>query len=103
MLDGTKVIEQPTDLPTLTEKYTQRALEVIEEGSKNSDHFFLYMAYAHTHHPQFAGTSFRNTTLRRDFGDALAEMDHSIGKILDAVRKQGIENNTFVFFTSDNG
>ncbi len=103
LLDGTEVIEQPTVLPTLTEKYTQRAKEVIKDGSSTKQPFFLYMAYGHTHHPQFAGANFRNTTLRGEFGDALAEMDHSIGAIISSVHQLGIENNTFIFFTSDNG
>ena len=52
LLDGEKVAEQPVNLPTLTEKLTNRAIATIEENSEEP--FFLYVAYHHTHAPQFA-------------------------------------------------
>jgi len=50
-----------------------------------------------------AGLRFRNTTSRGSFGDALAEMDDSIGQIISSLHANGIQNDTLVFFTSDNG
>ena len=50
-----EIIEQPTDLPHLTEKYTQAALKFVTSSvEKHKKPFFLYMAYHQTHHPQFA-------------------------------------------------
>ena len=50
-----KIIEQPTDLTKLTEKYTQAALKFVKNSvRKQKKPFFLYMAYHQTHHPQFA-------------------------------------------------
>ncbi len=103
LLDGTKVVEQPVGLTRLTKRYTRRAAAVIREGARSGEPFFLYLAYHHTHHPQFAGRKFRNSTLRGAFGDALAEMDHSIGSVLSALHRTGLQNNTLVFFASDNG
>ncbi len=105
LLDGTKVAEQPTSFPDLTEKYTARALQFIAEAQEGNSTtpFFLYLAYHHTHHPQFAGARFRNSTTRGAFGDALAEMDHSVGVILSTLRRLGIHRETLVFLTSDNG
>ena len=65
--------------------------------------FFLYMAFQHTHHPQFAGQRFTNTSTRLKFGDALNELDWGVGKIFLALDEAGVGDNTFVFFTSDNG
>ena len=65
--------------------------------------FFLYMAFQHTHHPQFAGQKFTNTSSRLKFGDALSELDWAVGEIFTALREAGVGDNTFVFFTSDNG
>merc|ERR1712196_631892 len=71
--------------------------------SNSEDPFFLYLAYDQTHVPLFSSPYFTNTTLRGLFGDALYEMDTSIGMIMDHLRKRGLEDNTFVLFTSDNG
>ena len=50
-----KIIEQPTDLTKLTEKYTQAALKFVKNSvRKQQKPFFLYLAYHQTHHPQFA-------------------------------------------------
>ena len=65
--------------------------------------FFLYVAFQHTHKPQFAGKDFSNTTLRGAFGDALAELDWGVGQVIQALKDANVENDTFVFFSSDNG
>ena len=49
------------------------------------------------------GVSFHNTTSRGHFGNSLAEMDDSVGKLLSAIELSGVANNTLVFFMSDNG
>ena len=65
--------------------------------------FFLYFAFQHTHTPQFASKQFTNTTLRGPFGDSLANLDWAVGEVIAALKTFGVANNTFVFFTSDNG
>ncbi len=65
--------------------------------------FFLYMAFQHTHHPQFAGKTFTNSSVRGKFGDSLNEMDWAVGQIFQFIEDAGVKDNTFVFFTSDNG
>ena len=69
----------------------------------DSTPFFLYMAFQHTHAPQFAGKQFTNSSVRLTFGDSLNELDWGVGRILDTLKEAGVEDNTFVFFTSDNG
>ena len=49
------------------------------------------------------GIHYRNASYRGGFGDALEEMDSSIGKLMDHIKTSGIENNTMIIFTSDNG
>ncbi len=49
------------------------------------------------------GSQFRNTTYRGGFGDALAEMDHAVGRVMSALSRAGVRDNTLVVFTSDNG
>lgn len=65
--------------------------------------FFLYMAFQHTHHPQFAGERFTNSSIRLKFGDSLNELDWGVGQIFSALIEAGVSDNTFVFFVSDNG
>lgn len=61
------------------------------------------MAFHHTLDPQFASEQFTNSSVRLAFGDALNELDWSVGRILDTLKEAGVKDNTFVFFTADNG
>ena len=99
--DDEEIVAQPTNLLTLTQQYTRRAVDFIEGHADQP--FFLYMAYHQTHHPQFANEPFYRSSDRGPFGDALNEMDHSVGQIMNTLRQNGLVNNTLVLFTSDNG
>lgn len=101
LFDGEKLVEQPADQTTLTRRYTERAVKFI--GEKKSGPFFLYLPHTFPHTPIYASEIFRGTSSRGRYGDVIEELDWSVGQILDAVRAAGIGENTFVFFTSDNG
>jgi len=96
-----EVVEQPADLPTLTAQYTDKAVDYITKQYTEDKPFFYYLAYQHSHHPQFHSSSF-NTSKRGAYGDSMAEMDHSVGRVMDAIAKDPY-GNTLVFLTSDNG
>ena len=95
------ILEQPANLPNLTNVYTEKAIDFIENSISADKPFFLYMAYHQTHNPQFSGPSFFQKSDRGPFGDALEEMDDSIGKILKTISV--VRNETVVIFSSDNG
>src|SRR5262249_57137668 len=61
--------------------------------------------WAHTfaHVPRFASEPFRGSSKRGRYGDAVEELDWSVGRVLKALRDEGLEKNTLVIFTSDNG
>lgn len=61
------------------------------------------MAFNHVHTPQFASKQFTNSSVRMKFGDALNELDWGVGQIFQALKDQNVDDNTFVFFTADNG
>lgn len=103
LFENNKIVQQPTDFVTLADDLVVKAKSFITESVSNQQPFFLYYAFHHTHNPQFAGKNFRNRTIRGSFGDSLAEMDWNIGEIINQLNESGIENNTLVFFTSDNG
>jgi len=85
----------------LTGMYTKEALEFIEK-SKDSP-FFLYFAHSFPHQPLYASEKFAGKSKAGKFGDAVEEIDWSVGEILKTLQKQKIEQNTLIIFTSDNG
>jgi arylsulfatase A-like enzyme len=96
-----KPIEQPTDLSTLTRRYTKEAIKFIHENKEKP--FFLYFPHTFPHVPVFASKNFKGKSLRGRYGDAVEEIDWSVGQVLETLRKEHLDKNTFVFFTSDNG
>ncbi|XP_070577428.1 arylsulfatase A-like [Ptychodera flava] len=98
-----KIIEQPTDFTKLEDKYIEHATNFIASSASKGTPFFLYYAFNHVHHPQFAGKRYRNSTSRGTFGDSLAELDNGVGMVMQQLQKSGVEGNTLVIFTSDNG
>ncbi len=101
LFEGEKLIEQPTDQTQLTRRYAEQSVKFIR-GHK-SEPFFLYFASTFPHTPLFASEKFRNKTPRGRYGDVVEELDWAVGQILDTLRREGLDKNTFVFFTSDNG
>eukprot|EP01116_Phalansterium_solitarium_P011779 TRINITY_DN2755_c1_g1_i1.p1 TRINITY_DN2755_c1_g1~~TRINITY_DN2755_c1_g1_i1.p1 ORF type:complete len:496 (-),score=128.43 TRINITY_DN2755_c1_g1_i1:322-1809(-) len=98
-----EIIQQPVNLDTLTDRYTDEAIQFMQNATNNQEPFFLYMAYDQVHTPLFTSPRFAGRSTRGLFGDAAQEMDDSIGRILAAIDAMGIANDTVVFFSSDNG
>jgi arylsulfatase A-like enzyme len=98
--DG-RVVERPADQRTLTKRYTEEAVKFIRE--KKSGPFFLYFAHTFPHVPMFASAAFKGRSRAGIYGDAVEEIDWSVGEVLAALRREGVAENTLVFFTSDNG
>lgn len=98
-----KVAEIKTleDQATLTGRYTDEAISFIKRNKKNP--FFLYLAHSMPHVPINASKSFRGTSKQGLYGDVIQEIDDAVGRILKTLREQGLEENTIVIFTSDNG
>ncbi|TEA40448.1 hypothetical protein DBR06_SOUSAS30610031 [Sousa chinensis] len=99
--------EFPINLKTgeanLTQIYLQEALDFIKRQQAARRPFFLHWAIDATHAPVYASRPFLGTSQRGRYGDAVREIDDSVGKILHLLRDLSIAENTFVFFTSDNG
>ncbi|MFC1607158.1 sulfatase [Candidatus Latescibacterota bacterium] len=94
-------IESPSDQTTLTKRYTEEAVKFIERSKDQP--FFLYLPYTMPHVPLFTSDKFKDTSKRGLYGDVIEEIDWSVGQILDTLRKNGLDDNTLVIFTSDNG
>ena len=98
--DG-KVIERSVDQSTLTQRYTGQAVDFIAAHKEKP--FFLFMAHTFPHVPMFASADFKGKSRAGIYGDAVAELDWSVGQVMAALRREGVAENTLVFFTSDNG
>ncbi len=101
LIQDDKVIETEPDQSRLTERYTEHALKTIR-GSKDKP-FFLYFAHTFPHVPLYAGARFRGKSPRGLYGDAVEEVDWSVGQILATLKQTGQDRNTLVVFSSDNG
>jgi arylsulfatase A len=96
-----QVIEQNPDQSKLTERFTQESIQFIEKNKKKP--FLLYYASCFPHVPLFASYNFKGKSPRGLYGDVVEELDWSVGEIFKALKKNGLDKNTFVIFMSDNG
>lgn len=89
------------DQDKLTTTYTEKAVRFIREHKDQP--FFLYMPHSMVHVPLGVSEKFRGKSKQGMFGDVMMEVDWSIGEIMKALAETGIDKNTLVIFTSDNG
>ncbi|ANW97413.1 arylsulfatase [Wenyingzhuangia fucanilytica] len=119
LLEGDNVIEMNPDRDYLNKRITERAIDFIKKNKENP--FFLYVPHTSPHRPLLASPQFMkeapkevleaikskkgidNKTRDKIYPQTIAEIDWSVGQILDALKKYGVDENTFVIFTSDNG
>lgn len=99
--DGMTVVETDPDQSQFTRRFTERAVSFIEKHQKRP--FFLYLPHVMPHVPIFASDAFRGKSAAGLYGDVVEELDDSVGRILDTLKRCGIEKNTLVIFFSDNG
>lgn len=120
LLEGETVIEENPDCDQLTREITERSVHFIEANKDQP--FFLYIAHPDPHRPIYVSPDFIKDApdsikvrLEKEDGYidyaardklykyAINEIDWSVGQILDALKRTKIDENTLVFFTSDNG
>jgi len=82
---------------------TRRSIAFMERQSQAKKPFFAYATLTQPHLPTLPNPAFAGKTGNGDWADMLAEMDHNVGQMLDAVDRLGIRDNTIVIFASDNG
>ncbi len=101
LLEGTKVVEEIATLETITQRYTEHAVNFIRESAGSP--FFLYLPHTFPHIPLAASERFRGKSAEGLYGDVVEELDWSVGEVLKELKRSGLERDTLVFFTSDNG
>lgn len=98
---GDQVIESEVDQSTLTERYTAEAVRFIEENREQP--FLLYMPHTFPHVPLHVSNRFSGQSEAGLYGDTVETIDWSVGEVLAALQANGLDENTLVVFTSDNG
>lgn len=94
------VIDTLTEQSQLTTQITEHSIDFINRNKDNP--FFLYVPHPQPHVPLFVSEKFKGKS-KGLYGDVIMEIDWSVGQILEALKKNGLEENTIVIFTSDNG
>lgn len=101
LMQNTTVIESPVQLNTLTQRYTQQAVNFIAQSK--SKPFFLFLSHTFPHIPLAASAAFKGKSGLGLYGDVVEELDWSVGQVIQSLKDNGVDNNTLVMFTSDNG
>ena len=104
LIDGDRVLDPEVtadDQRQLTTRYTERAVAFIERNKERP--FFFYLAHSMPHVPLFVSDKFAGKSGAGLFGDVIQEIDWSVGQVLDALKRAGVDEHTLVLFTSDNG
>jgi arylsulfatase A-like enzyme len=101
LIDGERTVELNPDQTQLTTWYTERAVKFIDAHREHP--FLLYVPHSMPHVPLYVSDKFAGKTERGLFGDVISEIDWSVGEILAALRRNGLDDRTLVVFTSDNG
>ena len=101
LMRGEEVIEEPADQDTITERYAEEAVRFIAQHRDRP--FFLYLAHNMPHTPLHVSDRFSGKSEGGLYGDVIECIDWSVGRVLDALAENGVDGNTLVVFTSDNG
>jgi len=104
LIEGEKIINAkvtPEDQTHLTTWYTQRAVDFIEKSKDRP--FLVYVPHSMPHVPLYVSEKFRGKSKRGIYGDVIMEIDWSMGRILGTLKRLGLDDNTLVIYTADNG
>jgi arylsulfatase A-like enzyme len=99
--NATPTHEQPVEQRTLTKRYTEAAVRFIRASGE--DPFFVYLPHSMPHLPISASEAFAGKSQGGRYGDVIEELDWSVGRLLDVLDEEGLDERTLVIFTSDNG
>ena len=101
VLQDEDVIEEQPDQAGLTERYVERAISFMR---KNRDTpFFLYFAHMYVHVPIIAPQRFVDASQNKEYGAAVEHIDFTVSQLMHELSELGLDDNTIVIFTSDNG
>lgn len=98
-----EVVEQPVHWPGFAQRLVKEGQLFLEERARDDKPFLLYLPWTQVHTVLHASQEFRGRSQHGGYGDDVEELDWSVGQILNTLDKLGMKDNTFVYFSSDNG
>lgn len=101
LMRNEEIVERPANQITLIERYTDEAIKFIRTN-KNKP-FFLYLPHTMPHIPLFVSDAFYYEDVKRAYTTTIEQIDFSVGRIFTALKEAGVDDNTLVVYTSDNG
>lgn len=101
VFSGGAIVERPAHQETLTRRYVDKSIAFIRQNRERP--FFLYLAHHAPHVPLFAHHDHEGKSARGVYGDVIEEIDDGVGRLRAALAELGLEKNTLLIFTSDNG
>jgi len=101
LLRNKDVVEENAPMRELTRRLTDEAIQFIRRRA--DEPFFVYLAHSMPHVELGVSKEFRGKSAAGIYGDVIEELDWNVGRILDALKKEGLDEKTYVFFMSDNG
>ncbi len=97
----TRLVEQPVVHSTMTKRFTEETVRFIRESAGRP--FFIYLAHPMPHVPVASSEEFHGHSLAGRYGDAVEELDWSVGQVMGALKERHVDSNTVLVFMSDNG
>ncbi|XP_037588486.1 steryl-sulfatase [Cebus imitator] len=101
MMRNYEITQQPMSYDNLTQRLTAEAAQFIQRNTETP--FLLVLSYLHVHTALFSSKEFASKSKHGVYGDAVEEMDWSVGQILNLLDELKLANNTLIYFTSDQG
>ena len=101
LMRNEKIVERPADQTTLIERYTDEAITFIRTNKDKP--FFLYLPHTMPHIPLFVSDEFYFEGVKRAYTTTIEQIDFSVGRVFAALKEAGVDDNTLVVYTSDNG
>ena len=104
LIEGDRIVDSDVtadDQCRLTGLYTERAVSFIKRHKDQP--FFFYLAHSMPHVPLHVSDRYRGKSRQGLYGDVIQEIDASVGQVIRALETYGLEKNTLVIFTTDNG
>lgn len=98
---GMDIIQNPAKQNLFAQEYTSESLAYI--NAHKDKPFFLYLAHNYPHVPLSCSAAFKGKSPRGPYGDAVMEVDWSVGEVMKCLKKNGLDKKTIVIFASDNG
>lgn len=101
LMRGAEIVEQPFISENLTQRMTSEAIEFLERNSERP--FLLFFSFIQVHTALYASSRFRGRSQHGLYGDAVMEVDWSVGQIMQTLERLKLKENTLVYMTSDQG